>query len=323
MRQDYLKTRHGDTCYTQEARPYRTEAGSVMGAIPGQIVDSVKAGECILFLGAMASAPSLMGCCFSYSDGERPPSGAALSRHLAQICGYPDEDVTNLQKVSLYFEYCETGGRESLIQEIRKQVGAPNIRVSPALRMLAALPFRISITTNYDQLFESALRETEIAPGHKKQPMVRIYNPKREDLDHAPLDPRPERPVLLKLHGDIDLPPSIVITEEDYITFISRMASEHFHPIHKNIRARMNSWPILFVGYSLKDYNLRLLFKTIRFGLDNSEFPLSFSVDPFADKIIVSIFERGERRLVSFIQQDLWDFVPALYRACTNQDYPS
>jgi hypothetical protein len=83
----------------------------------------------------------------------------------------------------------------------------------------------------------------------------------------------------------------------------------------------MNSWPILFIGYSLRDYNLRLLFRTLRWHLDVAHIPLSFSVDPTPDDLIVSVWQRGEKPMVSFVRQDLWAFVPALFRECTGREW--
>src|SRR5712691_2980995 len=135
--------------------------------IPPDIVQNVKSGKCILFLGAMASAASPPGARFQYA--KTPPSGGDLSRRLAARCQYPDQDVTNLQRVSLYFEFGLNGARNSLVQAIReeitkfKEVGQAgetvesDIDPSPALHMLAALPFPIVITTNYDHLFDIAL----------------------------------------------------------------------------------------------------------------------------------------------------------------------
>jgi len=135
------------------------------------------------------------------------------------------------------------------------------------------------------------------------------------------LDPSEEQPILLKLHGDIDQPESFVVTEEDYLIFIQKMGDDHQHPIHRNIRARMNTWPILFIGYSLKDYNLRLLFRTLRWHVDVANFPLSFSVDPFPDDLIVSVLQHGEKPMVSFVRESLWDFVPALYKECRGAEW--
>lgn len=158
--------------------------------------------------------------------------------------------------------------------------------------------------------------------GRPKQPNVRICDPTwTGPPEFAPLDPSEQHPILLKLHGDLNYPESIVVTEEDYLVFIQKMSDRHQHPIHQNILARLNNWPVLFIGYSLKDYNLRLLFRTLRWHVDVANFPLSFSVDPFPDHLIVSIMQHGQKPMVSFIQGDLWDFVPALYKECKGVEY--
>ncbi len=291
--------------------------------IPDDIIERGKMGQCILFLGAMASAPSPPGSDHQYRKEQAPPSGEELSRRLAARCGYPYEDVSNLQRVSLYYErkkgQKQGGSRESLVRAIREEITGPDIVPSPALHMLAALPFSIIITTNYDRLFDIALGRANTRDGRLKAPLLRVYDPTRTDpTESVPLDPTEDRPILLKLHGDIDKPRSIVVTEEDYIVFIQRMSSctDALHPIHSNIRARLGVWPVLFIGYSLKDYNLRLLFKTLRWNVDTADFPMSFSVDPEPDHLIVSVWERGEKPMVEFIRQDLWDFVPALCESC-------
>ena len=292
--------------------------------IPSEIVESLKKGKCILFLGAMASAPSPEGSRYDYKQA--PPSGVELSQRLAQECEYPYEDQTNLQRVSLYFQFRKVGGgRESLVKAVRKVITAHEIKPSPALHMLAALPFPIVITTNYDRLFDIALSRANTRDGKPKQPHFRVFDPTRTDpTESVPPDPQEEedKPILLKLHGDIEKPESIVITEEDYIDFIQRMSfqSSH-HPIHIYMRYRLGSWPVLFVGYSLKDYNLRLLFKTLRWNMDAALYPRCFSVDPYPDNLVVAVWLRGETPMVSFIEQDLWEFVPDLYKRIHGNEY--
>lgn len=289
--------------------------------IPPNIVESVKNGQCILFLGAMAAAADPpAGSPFNYAA--KLPSGKALSNRLAEICEYTDTDKDNLQRVSLFFQCKEHSSRNDLIKALAGIIAESKVAPSPALHMLAALPFRIIITTNYDKLFEEALYKANTSDGESKRPIITVYDPERNGPpEQVPLDPLEAKPILLKLHGDIDKPNSIVITEEDYITFIHRMANPHFHPIHEKIRSRMMEWPVLFIGYSLRDYNLRLLFKTLRWHLDPASFPLSFSVDPYPDNLIVSILQNGRLPMVSFIRENLWDFVPALYEACLGKEY--
>lgn len=117
--------------------------------IPKELVDSIKSGKSILFVGAMASPASPPGSTYKYEKS--PPNGAELSRRLTTRCNYPDPDITNLQRVSLYFQYRLGGSRNELVNAIREEVtkfkgqsGAVvvcDIDPSPALHMLAELPF--------------------------------------------------------------------------------------------------------------------------------------------------------------------------------------
>lgn len=288
------------------------------------ISEAVAAGRCILFLGAMASAPSAADAPYPYLHA--PPGGNELARRLAKACKYPSNDTTNLQRVSLYAEFGPEGSRQKLVSAVETAIEScgyctENIQIkpSPALQMLAALPFRIVITTNYDNLFDRALMNAETMSGRTKSPIIRIYDPTRTtEPEIVPIDPTEEKPILLKLHGDIRNPNSIVITEEDYITFVQRMASPTLHPIHQFIRMRMRAWPFLFIGYSLKDYNLRLLFRTLQWGSDE-KLPLSYSVDPSPDDLVVAV--TGKERTVSFIQRNLWEFVPPLFESVRGRPY--
>jgi hypothetical protein len=56
---------------------------------------------------------------------------------------------------------------------------------------------------------------------------------------------------------------------EDYIDFILRMSDKDpLNPVPKEIKPWFYYWPTLFLGYSLMDYNLRLLFRTLRWKMD-------------------------------------------------------
>ena len=82
---------------------------------------------------------------------------------------------------------------------------------------------------------------------------------------------------------------------------------------------RLVTWPTLFIGYSLQDYNLRLLLKTLRHG--KVQFKTSYSIDPSPDSLITRVWQH-ELGYVSFVVQDLWTFVPALYKKVTGDDMP-
>jgi hypothetical protein len=285
-----------------------------------QVARAVAKGECILFVGAGVHAPPPDGqTAIVYPAGERPPLGGALSQTIAGACGFagrfPDVDARNLQRTAQYYEM--TLGRQELCELVRREVDEGK-RPSPALRALGRLGFSHIITTNYDSLLEDALRDAG------RRPTVTVYSPEAHRVTPDPsTDPDPDHPLVFKIHGSTSDPPSMVITEEDYIRFVMRMGDlDQFHPVPETIRFRLKKWPTLFIGYSLIDYNLRLLFMTLRWKLDKARFPRSYSVDRRPDPIIASVYQ-DQREYVHFIVRDLWSFVPDLYRAVRNEDMPA
>jgi hypothetical protein len=280
------------------------------------IARKVQDEKCILFLGAGVHASPSDDSVFAYPVEDRPPIGSELSRKLADETGFakrfPDDDVSNLQRVSLDFEIQRS--RRQLVDVIRDEVQTGR-KPSPMLHALAELPFPVVMTTNYDTLFETALRDV-----HKEcQPYIYSPNGKRETPDFTD-DPTPERPIVFKLHGDVSQMETIVVTDEDYIDFVLRMRDKDPHdPIPLSLKVLLRRWPTLFVGYSLRDYNLRLLFKTLRWGIDRALLPDTYSVDYRPDPLILDVWY-NQRRQVQFVAQDVWAFVPTLYHCVTGKE---
>jgi hypothetical protein len=249
-----------------------------------------------------------------YPPEHRPPVGAALSRQLAAECDFAarfaGEDVGNLQRVALAYEI--DGSRGRLVNAITRAVDAGRAP-SPMLSALARLSFPLVITTNYDQLFERALRDAG------KHPRVSVYRPEDEPtVDFE--DETAQSPVIYKLHGDITQRESLVVTDEDYIQFVLRMSDkEPYDPIPLSLKHFLKRWTTLFVGYSLLDYNLRLLFKTLRWRIDAAKVPDMYSVDLRPDPLILDVWQ-SQHRYVTFIAQDVWSFVPALYQLVRGQE---
>jgi hypothetical protein len=277
-----------------------------------KLSESVEHGRCILFLGAGVHHEPPPDSPYSYPESERPPLGGRLATQLAQECEFarvcPDEPDRDLQRVALCYQ--KVFDRQSLVEEIRHAV-EDRSKPSAALRGLAELPFPLVMTTNYDTLFERALRR------EGKEPVVGVYNPRRyERTPDLPGDtlPTASAPFVFKAHGDINSPNSIVVTDEDYITFVLRMSAEsaETHPIPETFRYWLNKWPTLFVGYRLLDFNLRLLFRTLRWNLDRAQRPSSYSVDVRPDPLVRDAWT--EEHGLRFIVEDVWEFVPRLYR---------
>lgn len=278
------------------------------------VAAAVRERRCILFLGAGVHAPPADGSPFDYPVEQRPPTGSALSEELARTSRladkFPAEDPRNLQRVALFYEIARS--RRQLVATVASAVQEGK-RPSPLLAALAELDFPIVITTNYDHLFERALG----AAG--KDPRVSVYTPELEaTTDYR--DPTAESPIVFKIHGDISRPETIVVTDEDYIQFVLRMSNKDpYDPVPLTLKYYLTGWTTLFVGYSLLDYNLRLLFKTLRWKIDSANIPEMYSVDFAPDPLIFDVWD-NQRRYVKFIAQDAWAFVPRLYESVLGRE---
>jgi hypothetical protein len=275
------------------------------------IASKVKQGECILFLGAAVHAGPPEDSPHVYPEELRPSLAGHVVEDLSRLCDFkrqfPADASNDLQRVALCAELSPGLGRKWLVDYLSDKLMA-RTKPSPMLHLLAQLPFKLIVTTNYDSLFETALTMAG------KRVQKHVYCPRPNTVTRDILkDPTAEQPVVFKMHGDLDVPESIVITDEDYIQFVQRIGEkEKVNPVPGYIRQRMQMWPMLFMGYSLRDYNLRLLFRTLRWDVDRADDPGSYSVDRSPDPLILKVWQ-DERRFVTFLVQDLWSFVPQLH----------
>ena len=74
------------------------------------------------------------------------------------------------------------------------------------------------------------------------------------------------RPVVLKIHGTIDRQhedhEDFVITEDDYIQFLAGEPLDNLLP--KRLLAKLRKIHLLFLGYSLQDWNLRVFLQRLQ-----------------------------------------------------------
>ena len=82
------------------------------------------------------------------------------------------------------------------------------------------------------------------------------------------------RTVILKLHGQIDLSPereweSFVVTEDDYIDYLAQTEISNVVPV--TLAAKLRRSHFLFLGYTMADWNLRVILNRLW-----SDQPLSY-----------------------------------------------
>ena len=247
------------------------------------IAEKLAAGRMIPFLGAGANLCDRGDEAWE-QGGQFLPKGSELARHLAARGRYPVPDERNLLRVSEYL--AAVRGEDELYLYLREVFDAPYTPTSlhrllaRLARMLseAGLPQLLVVTTNYDDLVEQALaaegldydvvwyeakqqaeargRFVHRGPGEKPRPIPNKYTALPEKLVH---------PCVLKLHGCLDRESagddSYVITEDSYIDYLSLGDVGALIPIALSQRITSNS--LLFLGYSLSDWNLRVVMNRI------------------------------------------------------------
>jgi len=204
------------------------------GFIPEPLLDDITNGECVLFLGAGASTEGS-----TYFD-------KSLVDLLAEKCKYPASSAKNLPKVAQYFcDVMDGGFKGRLLREIREyldqymEIAEAYSSATMVHELVAKIGFfQIIITTNWDVFME---RELNVLPLVRDADLVYWNSNKRQ---------------VIKLHGCISQPETIVVTEDDYRDFQEKRVD---CPISNKLKDLMATKTLLFVGYSLKDESFQIL----------------------------------------------------------------
>lgn len=154
----------------------------------------------------------------------------------------------------------EANYREFLVSQFEMSC-QPFIQVTPSHAALVRLDLPLLFTTNYDELIEAAYLQA----GQQLRVSV------SEEQFKARRGETPARH-LVKLHGSIDQPDTIVLTRSDY----ARARADRKEMLGF-LRSEMVETSFLFVGFSLSDPNFGLLHDDIRlvYGLN---LPASYTV---------------------------------------------
>ena len=134
--------------------------------------------------------------------------------------------------------------------------------------ILADLNLPIYITTNYDNFMFDALKtrqkdpERELCRWSAELDQMLKWQQIQPVLSPASI-PSAKRPFVYHLHGYLEIPESMVLTENDYLDFMIRLHEKDSPMLPPQITIALATNALLFVGYSLADWNFRVLFRSI------------------------------------------------------------
>jgi hypothetical protein len=220
------------------------------------LVESITAGTCTPFLGAGVAVPHL-------------PTGGPLARELAKEWGYPLSDDDNLARVTQFMatthqpDFARRKVR-ARIEEGQRQFAQEDASGVPAnFHRLAALDLPIYITTNYDDFMARAVLARTRKPARVE--ISRWHDRLLEPLGkYRPDEPTAGEPLVFHLHGHVSDDSSMLVTEDDYVDFMVSLANrgpKQVPVLSHWVRRALGMTTLLFIGYSLEDWNFRVLMR--------------------------------------------------------------
>jgi hypothetical protein len=227
------------------------------------LVRNLDSGHCTPFLGAGACADQI-------------PLGGGLARTWAAAHSYPFADDADLTRVMQYVAMTRFHGdltslKQEVVREFFSDLSPPDFHVPSQIHsILAKCDLSVYVTTNYDDFLTLALYH------HGKQPRVGIspwYSGAEYTLEQ-PFDrrgkyqPSTQEPLVFHLHGHWKHPESLVLAEDDYIEYLIRLGGDIRMPgrrslIPSAVYGALRHSPVLFIGYSLRDWTFLVLFRTL------------------------------------------------------------
>ena len=194
----------------------------------------------------------------------------------------------------------------------------------PLLRERGA-PHQLIVTTSYDLALERAFLDagedfdvvSYIATGRNRGRFCHIDPSGDGTLIERPNEYATElslerRTVILKLHGQVDRTAeraweSFVVTEDDYIGYLAQAEVANVIPV--SLAAKLRRSHFLFLGYTMADWNLRLLLYRLW-----GDQPLSYRSWAVQDEPKPFELEFWRRHDVNVVDVPLEEYIEALAR---------
>lgn len=250
------------------------------------VIEPMVSGRVVPFLGAGAN---LCGrpkdTAWKSKADPYLPSGTELSTYLAQK--HNTAPGTDLARVSQDVTLLSgTGGLFGTLHDLFDKDYAPTslhrlFAEFPALLRAKGLPprYQLIVTTNYDDVLERAFNEakepfdlvTYVSDGKQRGKFIHTTPEGASTTIDIPNQYRDvsldRRSVILKIHGAVNrsvaegVEDSYVITEDHYIDYLTRTDLSNLVPV--TLLAKLRRSHFLFLGYGLRDWNLRVILHRI------------------------------------------------------------
>jgi hypothetical protein len=218
----------------------------------------IKDGRCTPFIGAGV-----------YSEG--PSLRSSIAKKWAVEYNYPFADGADVARVARFLnvEYGDAEYASGKYVEELSKIPTPKFDdPNEPYNILAKLPLPIYVTTNYDDYMEQALRKNQ----RDVKPDLCKWVKSVEDtspLAEQGFQPNVANPSVFHLYGYTQTQQSMVMSEDDYFQFLINVSKDQ-ELIPKRIQQAITGTSLMLLGYSLEDWDFRILFHFLAGYLKNS-----------------------------------------------------
>lgn len=221
---------------------------------PKELVEDLAKRKCVLFLGSGVS----MGCIGE--DGTTHPlswadfikEGIDLIRPEKQA--YKDEAEKCLTRLDFLManEIVKNGlGKDAFISLLKDKFVTPKFSPSKLHEYVFELDARIVITPNFDKIYDTLSSTqshgTTVIKTHTSDDIIDCI--------------RRDEPLVIKMHGSIDSPSSLIFTKKDYAEAWNRNSK-----IYHTLEALILTHTFLFLGCGLSDPDITMLLERFNFN---------------------------------------------------------
>ncbi|MCA4725808.1 SIR2 family protein [Mycolicibacterium fortuitum] len=262
------------------------------------LADEAKRNQLVLFIGAGISA------------GVGLPTWDQLLRDGARRAGFPPEHLEPLGRKDHRDQATLIDRRMRMTSGNQNGKGGSQFKADMAQKLsatgpyslahglLASLPSKEAVTTNFDVLFEEACRIGDA------------------DIAVLPKNPRATNGRwLLKLHGSVDDPQRMVLTRSDYLDMPRRYGA-----LMGLVQGLLMLRKMVFIGYSLSDEDFHELIDEVRSARGDAPETVRGTVLSLAEDalhkqlwdsdldivpMIVGDFDKGDPREIALASREL------------------
>lgn len=202
----------------------------------------INSGDAVCIIGSGASCEMGLPSWKNLADNLK----LLLNEHSHNVAdqSWLQDKINSKKYATIFSKAWEVFGAEKVLQFLKSELTTTG-SVGRIYRLTANWPFKFYLTTNFDGIYKNYLSTSNFHFSSRSN----------SELDINSITNKSKN-ILVELHGSLDNPDSLVLTEEQYNDILHDPKKKYFR---KKISEIFNFFDIVIIGYSLNDPDIAFL----------------------------------------------------------------